>query len=75
MNSPAYSLLDLQKHIAQDVWPNGALLYCTTCKRNQKINTSECANYLIQGWPKCCGKTMEEANNGNKNSRRLVENG
>ena len=59
MNGLPYSIFDLQKHIAQDVWPNGAQLRCKICGGVKNISVDECANHLAHGWPKCCGKTTE----------------
>jgi hypothetical protein len=44
--------------IAEDVYPKGVSLKCPVCGREIHATTRDCAVYLKQGWPKCCGKTM-----------------
>lgn len=60
MNLRTY--LDNVKHlhesISADVWPDGTWLHCTVCDRWEKITTRQCGYYLANGWPMCCGQTM-----------------
>ncbi len=44
--------------VAEDVWPDGAILICVICGKEKKIDIDECAHYLALGWPKCCSRTM-----------------
>lgn len=48
----------VQKSIAADVWPDGAVLECSACQKQQPITTEMAGAYLATGWPKCCGYTM-----------------
>ena len=48
----------LPRSIARDVWPNGAILTCRRCSREERIGTKTCGTFLREGWPKCCGYTM-----------------
>lgn len=48
----------LHGSIAQDVFPNGAVLRCSICGNESNITTNDCAYYLGHGWPKCCELAM-----------------
>lgn len=43
--------------IAADL-PQGGILRCSTCGREEPIRDGDVARYLARGWPKCHG-TME----------------
>lgn len=51
-------LANLQRNIAADVWPNGAILACARCRFSQRITTEQAGDYLKRGWPTHCGRTM-----------------
>ncbi len=51
-------LAEIRSAIAVDVWPAGAVLECTRCGASQTATVEELAEYLHNGWPKCCGVTM-----------------
>jgi len=51
-------LSKIQLKIAKDVWPNGTLLKCSICGKEQQASSDDCGYYLRCGWPKCCQKTM-----------------
>ena len=44
--------------LARDVYPNGGLLHCLKCGREQHFTTEDAAQYLKSGWPRCCGLSM-----------------
>ena len=48
----------LHQDIANDVWPNGAILRCQECGHEVEISAEDCARYLKLGWPKHCGRGM-----------------
>jgi hypothetical protein len=48
----------IQRSIADDVWPAGALLTCKKCSYTTHATTLDCGTYLAHGWPKHCGVTM-----------------
>lgn len=49
----------LPRAVANDVWPNGAVMECKVCGRKQYLTTEECGRALFGGgWPECCGQTM-----------------
>ena len=48
----------LPDKIAEDVWPNGAILHCKKCGKSTEISSQNCSDYLWNGWPVCCGQTM-----------------
>ncbi|MEM7113073.1 MAG: hypothetical protein AAF614_11620 [Chloroflexota bacterium] len=50
---------NLHKGIATDVFPDGVSLRCTRCQREIAATNDDVANYLRQGWPRCCGYAME----------------
>lgn len=50
--------LNLHNAVAQDVFPNGAILQCSVCGKEIDCSTSDCSYYLGHGWPTCCGYTM-----------------
>jgi hypothetical protein len=43
--------------IGQDLDARGGLLRCHRCKREQPMRGA--GGYLRDGWPECCGETME----------------
>lgn len=49
---------DLHNSIAQDVFPNGAILRCSECGVEKDVSTEECGYYLGHGWPICCELAM-----------------
>ncbi len=51
-------LQGLHANIAKEVYPNGVILTCSNCGRQEEATTEDCAYYLAHGWPKCCGHDM-----------------
>lgn len=49
---------NLHTVIADEVFPEGAILKCKKCDYTQIISPADCANYLQNGWPKHCAQTM-----------------
>jgi hypothetical protein len=52
------AITGLQDKIANDVWPDGAVLVCQVCGMKKRVTAADCGQYLAHGWPKHCGKTM-----------------
>lgn len=50
---------NLHANIAADTFPKGGELRCGVCGAVQLMTTTDGARYLADGWPKCCGRTMQ----------------
>jgi hypothetical protein len=53
-----WNLANIQRNIAKDVWPNGAILSCRGCRFSERISSGQAGDYLKHGWPNHCGVTM-----------------
>jgi len=47
--------------IAKYAFPNGSVLRCIPCKKQRNCTTSEIAEYMANGFPKCkaCGHAVD----------------
>lgn len=44
---------DIHKGMAQEIFPNGSVLRCIPCGKQRPCSTSQIAEYLASGFPKC----------------------
>lgn len=50
---------NLQERIVNSVWPKGVNVICPSCLAQQYLDVEQAAECLAEGWPKCCGRTMQ----------------
>lgn len=50
-------LANIQRDIAADVYPKGAILSCS-CGHSEHVTSEQVGEYLRHGWPKHCGLIM-----------------
>lgn len=52
---------DVPKGMAEQLFPNGSTLRCLPCGKERPATTSQIAEYLAKGFPRCkaCGRMTE----------------
>lgn len=55
---------DVPKGMAEQLFPNGSVLRCIPCGKQRACSTSEIAEYLAKGFPRCkrCGSMTDLEN-------------
>ena len=47
------------ERIVNHVWPKGVNVICPSCFAREYLDVDQTAGCLAEGWPKCCGRTMQ----------------
>lgn len=48
-----------RQKLVNDVWPKGVFVICPRCDAKEHLDAEQTAECLAEGWPKCCGRTMQ----------------
>jgi hypothetical protein len=59
MQVPRWVGNSLHERIVNDVWPKGVYVTCGLCFAREYLDVDQTAECLAEGWPKCCGRTMQ----------------